>query len=226
MSEQRHRPPVQLELECLRGLEEDAAGGDAEDANWSAENNSGPLWDSFEGCAQSIALLYRNPTWQTFQASAAATTQLYKESVDSQRRAYDRGLAVGRQRLLKELCGAFLTARTPSNSRHHGSGAGASPVSRTFGQMCLQSSPRSSGQPRQPQESDNPSALYMFHEALSLQSGQGGSASARSSPPRRGRQELSTFLLDELRRHRKRSHSSQSSGGNSPTYGHKRFRRL
>lgn len=81
MADQRHRP-TQLELEYLRGMEEDAAGGgDVDESNWSGENNSGPLWDSFEGCAQSIALLYRNPTWQTFQTSAAATTQLYKGTV-------------------------------------------------------------------------------------------------------------------------------------------------
>uniref|UniRef100_A0A914R7U4 Uncharacterized protein n=1 Tax=Parascaris equorum TaxID=6256 RepID=A0A914R7U4_PAREQ len=35
-----------------------------------------------ESCAQSVTLLYRNPTWKALQKAAASTTQLYKSGLE------------------------------------------------------------------------------------------------------------------------------------------------
>lgn len=113
------------------------------------------LFDRFETCATSVARLYRAPHWTTFQTAAASATQLYKESVEAQRRAYERGHNVGRQRMIKELLAfyrrhgttgncpsgsgrvitvrrdgllAFLADASASSGAGGGSGGGGSPV--------------------------------------------------------------------------------------------------
>lgn len=52
------------------------------------------LWNDFENCAQSVTLLYRNPSWKTMQTAAASTTQLYKSGLEHKKKAYDRGTSL------------------------------------------------------------------------------------------------------------------------------------
>ncbi|EJW77327.1 hypothetical protein WUBG_11763, partial [Wuchereria bancrofti] len=61
------------------------------------------LWNDFESCAQSVTLLYRNPSWKAMQTAAASTTQLYKSGIEHKKKAYDRGFIAGRQTLAREI---------------------------------------------------------------------------------------------------------------------------
>ncbi|VDK46813.1 unnamed protein product, partial [Gongylonema pulchrum] len=61
------------------------------------------LWNDFENCAQSVSLLYRNPSWKAMQAAAAFTTQLYKSGLEHKKKAYDRGYTAGKQTLAREI---------------------------------------------------------------------------------------------------------------------------
>ena len=77
------------------------------------------LYDEFETCAQSVATLYRQPhSWRAFQSAATATTQFFKAATDGHRRAYETGVANGRQRLIKELLGVLMTS--PQTLLHAG----------------------------------------------------------------------------------------------------------
>lgn len=49
------------------------------------------LWNDFESCAQSVTLLYRNPTWKALQKAAASTTQLYKSGLEREKKSFDKG---------------------------------------------------------------------------------------------------------------------------------------
>ncbi|KHN73715.1 UPF0472 protein C16orf72 -like protein [Toxocara canis] len=63
------------------------------------------LWNDFESCAQSVTLLYRNPTWKALQKAAASTTQLYKSGLEREKKSFDRGYMAGRQSVAREILG-------------------------------------------------------------------------------------------------------------------------
>lgn len=150
-------------------------------------------------------------------------------------------MALGRQKLIKEILGhlrsqhrgspfirredllGMLAGKAPPPRLQQPRPAGLySPSLLTLDQLRLQSSPT---QPNLDSKDGCTPALYMFHEALdpsqdvtpaSSEGSPGSGRGARGSPSRRThplhRQELSSFLLDEVRRHRKRRNDSGATG--------------
>jgi len=215
-------------MECLRKLDDIAQRGNCQptmksssfDEHVGASSvNRDNVWDDFEACAQAVASLYRQPNWHSFQHAAATTTQLYKASSESQRRAYEQGAASGRQRLVKELLCALMS--TPQSLIHQGrvlvrrdellavlagttDGGGAQRTPRDSAHRSHRQFARS----RTPNINDLPTnsgdaaapGLLLFTEALVPHVLTG---SPSRSTPAAG--ELGTFLIDQVRRHRKRS---------------------
>jgi len=237
-------------MECLRKLDDISQRGNCQPSMKSAslDEHVGAssvtrdnVWDDFETCAQSVAALYRLPNWHSFQHAAATTTQFYKASSESQRRAYEQGVAAGRQRLIKELLCTLMSG--PQSVIHQGrvfvrrdellavlaaggSGSGGGVVQRTqrdgthrpHRQYARSRTPDTNDLPTNSTDAAAPGGLRLFTEALVPQVLTG--SPSRSTP---AAVELGTFLIDQVRRHRKRGRAtiaadidSSPSGGRSP----------
>ncbi|VDK45666.1 unnamed protein product [Anisakis simplex] len=148
------------------------------------------LWNDFESCAQSVTLLYRNPTWKTLQKAAASTTQLYKSGLERQKKAFDKGYMAGRQSIAKEMLGLRKYRELPVEE-----------IWKLLSKpLCPIDHSRSSPDPS-PEPSDN-QAVDVFQQALCVPS--------NGVVPQQSVNELNSFLCGQLNRHRKRVHSSPS----------------
>lgn len=209
-----------FERDCLASLE----GGEGSSGEEEESGGRGSLWDDYESTALSIARLYQGQGWLEFQAAAAASTQLYKDSVEAQRRAKEAGRLKGRQRLMKELVGYLRSAqgRGPFLRRQDLIAflAGRSPPSHCApGALRLDALRLASSAPSAAAANSAPptEGLRMFGQALAP------SVAFRAASPRRA--QLQRFFVEQVRRHRKRG-PEEDSAPDSPNAHAKRQRRL
>ncbi|CAJ0576007.1 unnamed protein product, partial [Mesorhabditis spiculigera] len=154
------------------------------------------LWTDFVAAATSIALLQLQPSPKGFQSAAAATTLLYKNSVDSHRKAFDRGFEEGRRSIAKELYnmyGGKIDVKRLVELLHNGPGGDKDHRRNSPGRHSIVSG-------------DEEAALQFFIQALPALGGSPARGQTANSS------ELKGFLTSQLaRRKRSRSPSSPSS---------------
>ncbi|VDM40616.1 unnamed protein product [Toxocara canis] len=147
------------------------------------------LWNDFESCAQSVTLLYRNPTWKALQKAAASTTQLYKSGLEREKKSFDRGYMAGRQSVAREILGLRRNRELSVEE-----------IWKLLSKpLCPTDHSRPS--PGPPPEPSDSHAVDVFQQALCVPSN-------AVSPQRVN--ELNSFLSGQLNRHRKRVHSPSS----------------
>ncbi|VDK70538.1 unnamed protein product [Litomosoides sigmodontis] len=144
------------------------------------------LWNDFESCAQSVTLLYRNPSWKAMQTAAASTTQLYKSGIEHKKKAYDRGYLAGRQTLAREI---YALRRY--------SGVSVDDIWKLLSKIVCAAEYGYSSRSSTPEQTDSP-AVSFFQQVLCIP--------ANVASPQRDT-ELNTFLSRQVHRRRKRRHS-------------------
>uniref|UniRef100_A0A8R1TLA6 Uncharacterized protein n=1 Tax=Onchocerca volvulus TaxID=6282 RepID=A0A8R1TLA6_ONCVO len=144
------------------------------------------LWNDFENCAQSVTLLYRNPSWKAMQTAAASTTQLYKSGIEHKKKAYDRGYVAGKQTLAREI---YALRRC--------NGVSVDDVWKLLSKIVCAAEYGYPSQSPTPEQTDSP-AVSFFQQALCI-------PASVASPQRTT--ELNTFLSRQVHRRRKRRHS-------------------
>jgi len=195
------------------------------------------LWYLFQNSATNVAQLFKDRNqpqvlWLPFQTAAGTITSLYKESTEALRRSSDLGMQAGYQRRTREVLAwakkrrrhirreeliAFLSGKPVPSS------GGTQPRQRMGPRprVCLDGPPSHASTLPLEAASEFEPALQTFREALSLPP---PSKSGRRASPIHNGNELSTFISNELARHKRPAPSSPTHDVimDSPT--HKRSR--
>ncbi|CAD6186261.1 unnamed protein product [Caenorhabditis auriculariae] len=145
------------------------------------------LWNDFEHCAQAVTRLYGDPTWKSLQTAAAGTTQLYKSSIDSYKRGFDKGFQAGRSVLAKEILAAFSSGtKLDFNSL----------LGVLYQNMRMSSDEGAHLNTPMVASSETAAAMQLFQQALTQHT-------TSSSPHRDRTPDLNSFLASQVQRHRK-----------------------